>query len=172
MFSDPQKNIEQFGLSPGMIVADLGSGVGFYSIEAAKAVGSSGKIYAIEVQRELLEKLKSNATNSHIGNIEVIWGNVEQIGGTKLRDMCVDRVIVSNTLFQIEHKDNFCLEVKRILKPNGKVLLVDWSDISPIGPKNIVSESIAISLFEKANFLLETRIRAGDHHYGLVFKKQ
>ncbi len=171
MFSDPQKNISQFGLNPGMSVADLGSGVGFYALEAAKVVGGSGKVYAVEVQKELLEKLKSSANIAHLSNIEVVWGNIENIGGTKLRDGCVDRVIVSNVLFQIEHRDNFCLEVKRILKPGGKVLVVDWSEASTLGPKTYVARLTAQALFEKAALVYESSINAGDHHYGLIFKK-
>ncbi len=170
-FSDPQKNIAQFGMGPGMSVADLGAGTGFYSIEAARLVGSTGKVYAVEVQKDLLEKLKTNARNEHLLNIEVLWGDIEKIGGTRLRDASVDRVIASNVLFQIEHKDNFCLEIKRILKANGKVLVVDWSSQSPMGPKNVVPQQSAQSLFEKAGFVYDSAISAGDHHYGLIFKR-
>lgn len=172
MFSDPKKNIAQFRIGHGMHVADLGTGSGFYTIEAAKAVGTSGKVYAVEVQKELLEKLKNNLSHARLhNNVEVVWGNIETIGGTRLKDASVDRVIVSNVLFQVEHKDNLCLEVKRILKPKGKVLVVDWSDQSPLGPKTIVSQSVATILFEKAGLEYESSINAGEHHYGLIFKK-
>jgi len=49
MFSDPKKNIEQMQLEHGMKIADLGSGSGFYSLEAARVVGDGGKVYAIDV---------------------------------------------------------------------------------------------------------------------------
>ena len=52
-------------------------------------------------------------------------GHVEKIGGTKLRDESVDAVIAANLCFQIENKNDFVLELKRILKPKGKLLLVD-----------------------------------------------
>lgn len=171
MFSDPQKNIAQFGIGHGMHVADLGAGSGFYAIEAAKITGPGGRVYAVEVQKDLLDKLKNSARLAHLTNIEVIWGNVETIGGTRLKDLSVDRVIVSNILFQVENKDNFCLEIKRILKPAGRVLLVDWSDASTISPKSLVSRDLATMYFEKAGFEFESSINAGDHHYGLIFKK-
>jgi ubiquinone/menaquinone biosynthesis C-methylase UbiE len=171
MFSDPEKNITQFGLQHGMSVADLGSGTGFYALAAAKVVGGNGKVYAVEVQKDLLEKLKNSANLAHLTNIEVIWGDIENIGGTRLRDNCVDRVIASNVVFQLEHKDNFCLEVKRILKPGGKVLVIDWSDTSPLSPRTIVPRTQAELLFQKAGFTLESTISAGDHHYGLIFKR-
>jgi len=171
MFSDPQKNIAQFGIGHGMKVADLGAGSGFYTFEAAKAAGSSGRVYAVEVQKDLLEKVKNAAHQMRLSNVEVLWGDIESIGGTKLRDLSVDRVIISNVLFQVQHKDNLCLEVKRILKPGGKVLVVDWSEATPLSPKTIVTQNSAMMLFEKAGFAFDSSIKAGDHHYGLIFKK-
>ncbi|HEY4511970.1 MAG TPA: methyltransferase domain-containing protein [Candidatus Paceibacterota bacterium] len=170
MFSDPIKNLDQFNVDPSMHVADMGAGSGFYTIEAAKRVGSSGRVYAIEVQKDLLPKLKANAAHAHLFNVEVLWGDIEKLGGTRLRDACVDRVIVSNILFQVEHKEDFSKEVRRIIKQNGKILVVDWSEVSPLGPKTLVPEVVAKALFEKAGFIFERTIRAGDHHYGMVFK--
>ncbi|MDO8590405.1 MAG: methyltransferase domain-containing protein, partial [bacterium] len=68
MFSDPQKNIEQFGLQPGGLVADLGSGAGFYTIAAARAVGNSGRVYAIDILKDMLQKIKNEAQRSGIHN--------------------------------------------------------------------------------------------------------
>lgn len=169
MFSDPASNIARFGLVEGMKVVDLGAGSGFYSIEAAKRVGSTGRIYAVDVQKDLLERLRSVAANQGIRTIEVVWGNAEKIGGTKLREAIADRVISSNILFQIEKPDDFCLEIKRILKPGGKAMIIDWSDVSPIGPKTVFSEAKAKALFEKNGFRQEDSFIAGDHHYGIVF---
>ena len=128
MFSDPIQNLAELDVQDGMKVADIGAGGGFYSIEAAKKAGSRGMVYAIDVQQDLLEKLKRSAALIGVHNIEIIWGNAEKIGGTKLRENMIDRAILSNVLFQIEQKDrdNLVLEIKRIVKPNGKLLVVDW----------------------------------------------
>jgi ubiquinone/menaquinone biosynthesis C-methylase UbiE len=74
-------------------------------------------------------------------------------------------------LFQIEKPDDFCLEIKRILKPGGKVMVIDWSGITPLSPKVIVPATRAQMLFEKNGFKLENSFSAGDHHYGLVFAR-
>jgi hypothetical protein len=79
---------------------------------------------------------------------------------------------VSNVLFQIEKPDDFSLEMKRILKKEGKMLVVDWSEVSNIGPKSVFPALKARGLFEKAGFRLDASFTAGDHHYGLVFIKQ
>ncbi|MEK7646601.1 MAG: methyltransferase domain-containing protein [Patescibacteria group bacterium] len=172
MFSEPAANLSKLGLTDGMKVVDLGAGSGFYSYEAAKRVGSGGRVYAVDVQKDLLERLRSQGATQGIRNIEVVWGNAEKIGGTKLREGIADAVIASNILFQIEKPDEFCLEIKRVLKKGGKVLVVDWSDVSPIGPKTLVPAMKAQTLFEKSGFKLDQSFTAGDHHYGLVFVRQ
>jgi len=169
MFSDPSVNISRLGLADGMKVVDLGAGSGFYTLEAARRVGASGRVYAVEVQKDLLDRICSNGKTQGLNNIEVIWGNVEKIGGTKIKDALADRAIASNILFQLEKPDDFALEIKRILKSGGKVLVVDWSDVSPLGPKTPFSAAKAQALFEKSGFKLDQTFGAGDHHYGLVF---
>ncbi|MFA6432276.1 MAG: methyltransferase domain-containing protein [Candidatus Paceibacterota bacterium] len=171
MFSEPAVNLLKLGLTDGSKVVDLGAGSGFYALEAARRVGSSGRVYAVDVQKDLLERLRSAGAVEGLHNIEVVWGNAEKIGGTKLREGIADRVIVSNILFQVANLEDFVLEVKRITKPGGKILVVDWSGITPLSPKAIVPLEKAQTLFEKNGFSLEQSWNAGDHHYGLTFKK-
>jgi precorrin-6B methylase 2 len=111
MFSDPTANLAKLGLSHGMKLVDVGAGSGFYSIEAAKLIGPTGRVYAVDVQKDLLERLRSQAGSQGVRNIEVVWGNAEKIGGTKLREGIADRLVISNVLSQIEKPDDFCLEM-------------------------------------------------------------
>lgn len=172
MFSDPASNLAKLGLTDGMKVVDIGAGSGFYTINAAKTVGSSGRVYAVDVQKDLLERLRSVGAAQGLRNIEVIWGNAEKIGGTKVKEGLADAAIISNILFQVTKLDDFVLEVKRILKPGGKALVVDWSEVSSMGPKTLVPSMKAQMLFEKAGFKLDQSFNAGEHHYGMVFVRQ
>jgi ubiquinone/menaquinone biosynthesis C-methylase UbiE len=172
-FSDPSKNLESLGLHEGQVVADLGVGSGFYTLQAARLVGG-GKVYAIDVMEDLLVRIKTAAHNEHLNNIEVVHGNMEQLGGTRIKEMSVDVAIISNVLFQIEHKDIFVDEVKRILKSNGRVLLVDWMEsFGGMGPQpdHVINEEAATELFKKHGFSESSLIDAGDHHYGVIFRK-
>lgn len=176
MFSDPVKNIEQFSLGKGMYVADFGAGSGHYSFAAAQAVGEGGEVYAIDVQKDLLEKVKNEAKLRHLKNIEIIWADLEHVGGTKLHDQSMDVIIAANIFFQFENKDNPCIEIKRILKNNGRVLLIDWSaSFNNLGPHpdHVFSEDAAKKLFEKHGFMIDREIvSAGAHHYGIIFRKK
>ncbi|OHA27020.1 MAG: hypothetical protein A3D52_00970 [Candidatus Taylorbacteria bacterium RIFCSPHIGHO2_02_FULL_44_36] len=175
MFTDPEKNLEQFDLQKGMWVADFGAGSGFYVLTAARLVGDKGKVLAIDIQQALLTRLKKEAVAKKILNIEIVWGDLEKEGGAKLKDSSVDRIIVSNLLFQIEKKECLAREAARVLKPNGKILAIDWTDsFGGLGPqeKDIFGKEKAQTLFEAVGFSLERTIDAGAHHYGLVFVKK
>src|SRR5438105_968093 len=125
-FSDPEKNLSELGLEPGLFVADLGAGSGAYTLAAGRMVGGSGRVYSIDVQQELLSRIKNAAHAERLTNIEVIHGDIEEIGGTRLKEASVDVVLVCNVLFQSEQKETFLDEIRRILKPKGRVLIIDW----------------------------------------------
>lgn len=175
MFSDPENNIKQFALSPGMMVADFGSGSGFYSIAAAKAVSPGGKVFAVDIQKDLLEKLKNGARQDHISNIDIVWGDLEHLGGTKLRESSIDAVMACNLFFQIENKDALCLEIKRVLRPNGRAMVVDWGgSFGGVGPveTDIISKIKMTDIFLDHGFVIDREIAAGAEHYGLIFRKK
>lgn len=174
-FTSPQNNIDQFDLDEGMQIADLGAGSGAYTIAAAKKVGEEGKVNAIEVQKELLSKIRDIATASHLFNVEVIWGDIEKEGGTRLGDATMDAVIISDVLFQAVEKGNVIREAHRILKENRRVLLVEWAgSFGGLGPllEEVVMPEKAKELFLQNGFEFEKDIYAGDNHYGVIFRKK
>ena len=173
MFTDPVKNLKQLGFREDMVVADLGAGTGFYSVAVSKLV-PKGKVYAVEIQKDFLSKIKSKALEFNCNNLESFCGNIEKIGGTLIKDGIVDVAIVSNVLFQVENKEKFIEEIYRILKDVGKVLLIDWRDNSVstnLDKKQIISKEKALALFLEKGFVLEREIEAGEYHYGIILRK-
>ena len=175
MFSDPQKNTAQLDVREGDHVADFGAGSGAYAFAVAKRVGSSGRVYAIDVQKDLLAKLKNEAHHQHISNIEIIWSDLDEKKGVPLRDASIDACIISNLLFQVSSKEQIAADAWRLLKSNGRVLVVDWNDsyggLGP-APEHVFSKQAAQELFIKKGFELERDIDAGAYHYGMIFKKK
>jgi ubiquinone/menaquinone biosynthesis C-methylase UbiE len=172
MFTNPEQNILHLGLKEGMRVADFGAGTGFYSKACSSRVGYTGKVYAVEVQKDLVKKLESDIKQWGLSNIECIWGDIEKRGGTKIADSSMDAVIISNVLFQAEDKLGVIDEAKRILKNDGKVLLIDWGgSFGGMGPneEHVVTKSTAEELFKKRGFKLEEIISTSAHHYGIIF---
>ncbi len=174
MFSVPEKNIEQLALRQDQIVADFGAGSGAYTLAAAKALNGSGKVYAIDVQKDLLARLEKTCHEAHVGNVSFIWGNMEIPGGTKLRDKSADVVIVSNVLFQTPDKRTVIGEAERVLRDGGRLLLVDWTgSFNNMGPtpEQVFPEKDARALVESLYFSFDRILSAGNYHYGLIFRK-
>lgn len=170
MFTDPVKNLKAFGLREDNIVADLGAGTGYYSV-AAGALVPKGKVYAVELQKDFLDTIRKKVTETHLHNVEIILGDVEKPGGTKIGDGMVNAVIASNILLQIENKEKFIEEIKRILKPQGRVLLIDWSESSFMSKKIVVPKEKTKEMFIKKGFTIDREIDAGAHHYGMILIK-
>lgn len=177
MFSDPQKNVLEFGFIPGNKVADLGSGAGHYANALSTLLGETGRVYAVDLDESLLVKLKKDALADGRGNIDVIWGDVEKPHGTKLRDGCVDGAVFSNILFQLSDKRGAIAEALRVVRPGGRVCVVEWSDLSFLKDalkrqnKAPVAQAAAKELFVSAGASFERAFEAGESHYGLIFKK-
>jgi ubiquinone/menaquinone biosynthesis C-methylase UbiE len=175
MFSDPRKNIQELGFNPGDRVADLGSGVGHYSFPLSDSVGPKGDVYCIDIKKEVLVALKNQAEKEGRENIEVIWGDIEKMDGTKLRDSVVDGVLFSSILFQLKDKVTALKEAKRILKLGGKLCVIEWADLSYLsGVKETDNESTInkeeLTTLASANgFHFQKSFEAGEHHYGLIF---
>lgn len=72
----PEKALDALNLKPGMVVADIGAGVGYMSLRMAKRVGPSGKVYANDLQPEMLAKLRENAAKAKITNVVTVLGDV------------------------------------------------------------------------------------------------
>lgn len=171
-FSSPHENVLQLGLREGMKVGDFGAGSGHYARAASAIVGYGGKVYAIDVQDDVLKHIKLNSHERHQRIIETIWGDIEKVGGTHLRETSLDAVILANTLFQIGNRDGLLGEIKRVLKPEGKFMLIDWAGsyggMGP-APEKVVSEHDAEAFFINGGFHKVKSFRAGPHHYGVIF---
>ncbi|MBI5139960.1 MAG: methyltransferase domain-containing protein [Candidatus Vogelbacteria bacterium] len=173
-FADPKENIKNLDLKEGDIVVDFGTGSGHYAVEAGKRVGDKGIVYAIDVNKASLEHLVAKAKDAGLGNVDVIWADADEIGGTKLKDNLADAVILSNVLFQSENKDNMVKEAGRILKVGGEALIIDWDTALPgLGPTSsqVITVDKVEEIFTKSRFTPFRKFNAGEHHFGLVFKK-
>lgn len=173
-FTNPKRNIEQLALTPGMEVADFGAGAGYLAVEAAEAVGAEGAVYVIDIQQELLTKVTHIAQERHVNSLVYIHSDLEQAGGSTLPDQSMDVVLVSNLLFQVKDKHAVLTEAHRVLKPEGRLLIVDWREsFGGMGPQPeaVVREDDARSFAEEAGFVHATDIDAGAYHYGLIMSK-
>lgn len=173
-FIDPLAVIAQMDLKQGSIIADFGCGTGYFSIPLAKTIGKEGKVYSLDVVPEKLEAVESQAKTLGLTNLIIKRVNLENKEGSKLKAESVDWVIMKDVLFQNKEKSDMLEEAKRILKPGGKVLLVEWkTEDTAIGPdKEIrISKEKVLELVNKSELGIEKEITAGDFHYGYILIK-
>lgn len=104
-------------------VADLGAGVGYFTIPIAK---HSDHVVAVDIEPKMLEMLKENANHEQITNIEYRVSDLEHI---QLEDNTVDKIIVAFVLHEVPNLDQALNEIKRILKPGGKGLILEWEAV-------------------------------------------
>ncbi|MBX4195392.1 methyltransferase domain-containing protein [Candidatus Parcubacteria bacterium] len=177
MFSDPEKNVLEFGFIPGQKVVDLGSGAGHYAAALSRLLGPSGRVYAVDIDKDMLVKIKNDSAREGRDNIEVIWGDIEKVSGTKLRDNVADGAVFSNILFQLDDKAGAVAEAKRVIKPGGRICVVEWADLSFLKntlssqKKEPVTEPASRELFASAGVTFERSFDAGESHYGAIFRK-
>lgn len=174
MFLDPLQTLTVCNLQTTDIVADFGAGTGFVAYAAAKLV-PHGQVFAIEINKDIVARFTREIAERNIKNIIPLWGDIEVNGGTQLKDSSVDFVILSNIFFQLDDRSGCLAEVYRVLKNEGRVLIVDWSEsFSGMGPMphQVFTKQMAEDLFARLHFSkLSDTIPAGEHHYGLLFKK-
>lgn len=173
--SDPKAILENAGVSEGEIVADFGCGVGFFVMEIAKIVGTSGKVFAIDISKEILDSLKTKAIDSGMRNIYGIFADLEKPSATGLDDNSTDVVLMINLLYLIKNKEAVLAEAHRILKKDGKLVIMDWSEggqHTMIGKDQIVSNKEIKELTRKLNFKKLKTFEAGLAHEVNVFRKE
>ena len=168
-FLDPNDALKQFGVYGTQHVADFGSGAGNFALAAAARL-EGGRLFAIDIEKEMLARL---VTEAHIGgltNIHTIWGDIARLTGVPLAGETIDRAIATNVLYQVDDRNAFVEEMKRLLRPGGKVLLIEWKESMPGGPHahHKVTEEVALALFRRHGFEKERDIDAGDMHYGMI----
>lgn len=170
-FLNPQQLVNQLNIKQGMKIADFGCGSGNITIALARLVGSDGEITAIDVLKSALESVKSRAETENLSNIKLTRANLEILGSSKLADESMNLVLLANILFQSPNQPAIIQEAERVVKKNGRIIVVDWRPDAKFGPKTPFRTSKEeIRKIVSLNF--EKEIPAGDYHFGLIFRKQ
>ncbi len=173
-FINLDKVISQLDLASNMVIADFGAGHGFFAVAFAEKIKPSGQVYAIDVLPQAIEAIRSRAKLEGLFNVKPIRGNLEIKNGSTLENESCDMVFVANVLFQVPDKNALLSEARRILKPSGRLAVIEWRPFTQLGPQKqhrLSEEEVRQLVISKGFGELKT-IDAGSHHYGFVFSKQ
>lgn len=120
----PEEVIRSLGLQPGDQVADLGSGSGYFTVRLASAVGSTGKVYAVDVDREMNDYVVKRAQGEGYNNVEVILAKYDD---PLLPGSGVDLIFTCNTYHHLEDRVSYFTNARKYLSLNGRVAIVDFN---------------------------------------------
>lgn len=155
----PEVTITAMNLHDGDMVADIGAGTGFYSRRLAKAVAPSGKVYANDIQPEMLERLKELAAQEGVTNIVTVLGTEDDL---KLPAKTFDWVLLVDVYHEFQQPQVMLQKIREALKPNGRVALVEYrlegSTASHISVEHRMSVDQVTAEWTAAGFLLERTI--------------
>lgn len=173
---NPYPLFEKIALAPGMRVADLGCGrTGHFVFPAAKVVGATGVVYAVEIVKNILESIKSRVRSEGYDNVQPVWSNIELVGRTPIPAESLDACFLVNVLFLVNDKLATLKEAARLLKKGGWLVIVDWmKQLGTLGPapEKMVKESAVSAWSDEIGAELVVRLNAGEYHFGMIFKKR
>lgn len=164
----PKATLENLGLVSGDIVADIGCGIGYFTIPAAEIVSPNSKIYALDTSKEMLAEVERRAKTAGISNITVIETGEYDL---KLPDEAVNFVLMVTVIHEIIDKEKFLMQAYRILKPSGRLVVIDWEKKQteagpPIGHR--LDKREAKEILKSSGFEVRKELGIADVFYGLV----
>ena len=127
----PEKALDALNLKPGMVVADIGAGVGYMSLRMARRVGPSGKVFANDLQPDMLDRLRQNASKAGIGNIVTVIGDVAD---PKLPANTMDLVLLVDVYHEFSEPQKMLRKIRETLKPDGRLVLLEYRAEDPNVP--------------------------------------
>ena len=123
--------VRSLDLKPGDVVADIGAGSGVISLRMAELLLPDGKVMAVDVQKEMLERLKQNCEKFGISNVEPVKGTQKTTG---LKDNSVDLAIMVDVYHEFEYPYEMLADISRSMKPGGRVVFVEYRKEDPTVP--------------------------------------
>jgi ubiquinone/menaquinone biosynthesis C-methylase UbiE len=127
---EPDKAVAALDLKAGMNVADIGAGVGYMSFKMARKIGN-GKVYAVDIQPGMIEKLKENSAKEKVTNVVPVLG---ETADPKLPAGQIDLAIMVDVYHELSEPQRMLQNIRKALKPNGRLVLLEYRGEDPNVP--------------------------------------
>ena len=127
----PSKALDALDLKPGMVVADIGAGSGYYASRIARRVGPSGRVYATDIQPGMIEILDRRIASEGLTNITTILGGMDD---PRLPPQSIDLAIMVDVYHELQQPQIFLQRLKAAFKPDGRLVLLEFRKEDPKVP--------------------------------------
>jgi ubiquinone/menaquinone biosynthesis C-methylase UbiE len=167
-WQQPDEVMRALAIAPGARVADIGSGGGYFTFRFARAVGSSGKVYAVDIDEELLRRLGERAQREGLTNIETVLAAPDD---PKLPAGGVDLIFLCNTYHHLDHQTDYFRRLRAALAPGGRVALVELRGESWLGKifGHTTRKDVMLSEIEAAGYRLTQQFDFLPRQHFLIF---
>ena len=168
----PAEALKLIGLRKGMTVADIGAGVGYFSIRMAKQVGPEGKVYATDIQASMLERLRDSAIRNKVNNIETVLGSATETG---LPLNSIDLALLVDVYHEFSEPQKMLQAIAAALKNDGRLVLLEYRKEDPSVP---IREEHKMSIEQvrqelaAEGFVMEKVLHDLPRQHILVFRKR
>lgn len=165
--------VKAIGVYPGMAVADVGAGTGFYTMLFARAVGRYGQVYAVDNAKGFADDIERRAAEYHVTNVEAIVNGQKD---TRLPADSLDLVFLWDTYHRFEYPQSMLGSIARALKQDGELLLIDFRRIHGVSSPWVMSyvranQEEVTEEVEEAGFELVEELDLLRENYVLRFRK-
>jgi len=163
--------IARLKVAPGQSIADLGAGTGAFSVPMAKAVGPTGKLYAVEIDRGLVDHVASKAAAAKMDNVQTLLGKPDDPGLPGQ----VDLLFMNDVLHHIADRAGYLKQVVRYLKPGGRFAIIDPTpEASPHRgePALIVSRDQAGAWMKEAGLVAQENVSLFSDKWFVVYGRK
>ncbi len=170
-WQNPEQILNSIGLKSGLKFIDIGCGIGFFTIPAAKIVGNEGRVYALDINEEAIGILRKRVENEGLNNLTLQVGKAEEI---TFCNYCADIIFFGINLHDFANPKKVLINAKRMLKSQGRLIDLDWKkELMKIGPPMNIrfDKQKAMDLIKEANFEIET-IKNLKYHYLIIAKNK
>jgi ubiquinone/menaquinone biosynthesis C-methylase UbiE len=168
-YQKPHEVLAALALKPGETIADIGSGSGYFTLRFAAHVGETGRVFAVDVDPDMVRHLNRRLRDAGVRNVQTVLAEPDD---PLLPDRSVDRFVVVNTWHHIEKPAEYLALMKRMLKPGGQVVMIDFHKRElPFGPPlemKIAREDL-VAQMAAHGFKLAREHAFLPHQYFLVF---
>jgi len=128
---DCRTMLQALGVKPGQTVCDMGCGNGFYTLQLARLVGPRGRVYAVDIQPEMLQMLARNAAEARLANIRPVLGTPID---PRLPAGAIDMMLCVDVYHEFSHPEAMLGKIKESLAPDGQLVLVEFRGEDPAVP--------------------------------------
>ena len=167
----PDLALKLIGVPKGAVVGDIGAGAGYLTWRLAGLVGPTGKVYANDIQPEMLELLKSNMRQRNISNVEAVLGAYDD---PKLPPDSLDLVILVDVYHEFSEPQKMLRHIRASLKPDGRLVLLEYraeDPAVPIRPEHKMTVAQVKMELEPEGFHMDRVIEDLPRQHILILKK-